>query len=498
MDRSESRIRAARLFACRPTGAQHSFRQFGVLYITVVLFWALLAPLGAQEVPLLAFPGAEGFGAASTGGRGGRVVKVTNLGSEGPGSLLAACEAEGPRIVVFEVSGTIYANIMIRNPQITIAGQTAPGAGITIEGMLRSRASGDAKLHDVVVRHLRVRPRRVKEIWSGGDGLQLIDINRLIVDHVSCSWASDENMDLCASENLTVQWCSVEESDTEGHEKGQHNFAMIMGYGGHSATVHHNLFAHHMGRAPLCGLEILDHRNNVIYNLRQALHWHPADMNLARPGKAFRANVIGNYFKAGPNAPKHGEDLRFGAIGGWGPTGAELYLAANYFSWAGGAIDPWQFPLLQGILEDRPLRAPEPWPAPVVETHDAQTAYGLILAHAGCLPRDVVSRRTVEEVHSGTGSWGRHDPPAGLLEGLAAGQPPADHDQDGMPDDWEREHGLDPDDPSDANRLVPAGASPHDRHRGYTYIEFYINELADTLVAQALASAQIERLGQVD
>jgi hypothetical protein len=111
-----------------------------------------------------------------------------------------------------------------------------------------------------------------------------------------------------------------------------------------------------------------------------------------------------------------------------------------------------------------------------VTTHGAEQAYELVLQRAGSFPRDVVTRRTIEETRSGTGSWGRHDPPGGLMDGLALGEPPLDTDRDGMPDAWERQHELDPGNPADANRTVPDG-----RHQGYTYIESYINELADRI-----------------
>ncbi len=445
-----------------------------------------LATEGQTNLP--AFPGAEGFGAAAVGGRGGKVVKVINLNTDGPGSLQAACQSPGPRIVVFEVSGVIPGSVTITQPNLTIAGQTAPGAGITIEGMLQNRYRARPNLHDVVIRFLRVRPRPAERKWDGGDCLQLTDIDRLIVDHVSCSWGSDENIDVCNSRELTVQWCAIEESDTVGHTKGQHNFGMIMGYTGRNATVHHNLFAHHMRRAPLCGLEVMDHRNNVIYDMRTGLYWHPADMNNSRPGKGFRANVIANYFKCGPDAPKTGRDLSFPAIGAG--TAEEIYAEGNCFTWAPQAADPWKYPLGRGVFSRYPIRAEKRWPAPAVTTHTAEQAYEMVLAHAGCLPRDAVSRRTVREVRKGGGSWGRHDPPGGLMAGLKSGRPPADTDGDGMPDAWERAHKLDPHDPADAGKPVPRGTSPADRHAGYTWIEFYINELADSLIQEAARDAR--------
>ena len=441
----------------------------------------------AAERRLPAFPGAEGFGAASAGGRGGKVLKVTNLNAFGPGSLQAACGAKGPRIVVFEVSGVIRGSVDIKASNITIAGQTAPGAGITIEGMLRNPYRIEPSLHDVTVRFLRVRPRRHKGKWAGGDCLQLTDIDRLIVDHVSCSWGNDENMDLCSSREITVQWCAIEESDTVGHTKGRHNYGMIMGYAGRNATVHHNLFAHHSKRAPLCGLEILDHRNNVIYNMLLPFIWHPTRMNQQRPDQPFKANLIANYFKAGPNAKR---DARTNTLDRliWQRPWVHLHAEGNHFDWLGKVAGSPGGPT-----------AEEPWPAPPVQTHKAQEAYGRVLAHAGCLPRDAVSKRTIDEVRNGTGRWGRREPPGGLMEGLLPKgnlleeprppQPPKDSDGDGMPDAWETKHGLHPSDASDANRIVPKGASEKDRHMGYTYIEFYANELADERIARALADA---------
>jgi pectate lyase len=450
-----------------------------------VFLAALAASLtcGAAEPDVPAFPGAEGFGAKAAGGRGGKVIKVTNLNPSGPGSLNEACQTEGPRIVVFEVSGVIRGDVSITHPRITIAGQTAPGAGITIVGMLKNPYRIKPDLYDVVIRHLRVRPNRAEKVDAAHDGIQLTYIDRLILDHVSVAWGNDENIDVCNSRNLTIQWSTIEESDMERHVKGQHNFGLIMGYSGKDATVHHNLFAHHLRRAPLCGLEVLDHRNNVIYNMRRGIYWHSPKMNQQRPGKGFRANIVGNYFKPGPDAPKTGNDLNQPIIDA--TAAEELYAEGNFFQWAGGIVDLWKHPLKQGILLAYPIRAREPWPAPAVTTDPAEEAYRKVLALAGCLPRDVVSQRTAEEVRKGTGSWGRHDPSGDLLEGLNAVNPPADTDGDGMPDQWERAHKLDPKDPSDANRTVPAGASRGDRHKGYTYIEYYVNELADRLAGEA-------------
>jgi len=174
---------------------------------TLLVVLAIPASAVAQK-PLLAFPGAEGFGAEAKGGRGGRIIKVTNLKTSGPGSLQAACRAKGPRIVVFDVSGVIPGPVTITSGQLTIAGQTAPGAGITIEGILATRYRIDPPCNDIIIRFLRVRPKPLTRKAATGDCLQITNVDPLIIDHVSCSWGSDENMDLCGSANVTVQWCA--------------------------------------------------------------------------------------------------------------------------------------------------------------------------------------------------------------------------------------------------------------------------------------------------
>mgnify|MGYP001825950760 FL=1 len=217
--------------------------------ITLVALTVLcVATVRAAEADhLQAFPGAEGWGAVSRGGRGGRVIKVTNLNTSGPGSLAEACAAEGPRIVVFDVSGVIRGNIRITNPYIAIAGQTASatdprGAGITVEGVI---SSYDYGVHDVIIRHLRVRPCR--GIGAGGDCLQLggrgptnSGTVNLMLDHLSLSWGNDEMIDLYHSHHVTLQWCTIEESDDTGHSKGPHNFGMISAAEDSGAvSVHH-------------------------------------------------------------------------------------------------------------------------------------------------------------------------------------------------------------------------------------------------------------------
>jgi len=486
-----------------------SMKSVGTLLILSAVFLLAVSPAnGAEprEPGLPAFPGAEGFGAVSKGGRGGRVIKVTNLNPKGPGSLQWACDQEGPRIVVFEVSGLIVApgkgqhqRIMVKHPYLTIAGQTAPGAGITIQGKLSMYGGirgGAKQLHDITVRFLRMRPRKYPPFVTGGRSFETGDIDRFIADHISVAWGVDEEMGLGKSWSFTVQWSTVEESAISFEGTGQHNYGVLVGYSKTgSVTLHHNLFAHHSERAPLCGLEVMDYRNNVIYNVGAAIQSHPASKNLRRRGKPFRINVVGNYFKGGPGGPNGPRccappttRTRPGISGRF-----ELYATDNFFDWSTGNRGDSGERGESFEYQYKGFRADKPWPAPPVKTRTAKAAYSEVLAHAGCLPRDAVTRRTVEETERRTGFWGRTDPEEGLMDGLSPGKAPADSDDDGMPDEWEKAHGLGPKDPADANKIVPAGASKGDRHKGYTYIEFYINDLADRLIERAITEAKANK-----
>ncbi len=448
----------------------------------------------AGETPankLPAFPGAEGYGAVAKGGRGGKVYKVTNLNPSGPGSLQEACKAEGPRIVVFEVSGVITPNcrsggknwLSIKPSFITIAGQTAPGAGITINGMVssyRSTSNGEKKrvVTDLIMRFIRIRPQSP----SGGRASNLRGMEnkakRAIFDHVSASWSTDDCFCL-GSGPTTAQWCAIEESDIhlEGGDE-PHNFAMLMTGSGHQPlSIHHSLIAHHNDRTPECGTAPTDFRNNIVYNGSSGRFTH----------KSGPISCVGNYLKAGPGGLIGRRAYRPPLTAGL-PTlsfkkGRNFYGDGNYRHFSAGYTDPWKGKVRK---KDHDVH-------PAVTTHTAEEAYELVLAHAGGLPRDVVSTRTSVEVATGTGYRGYNGSPGGLMEGLTPGKAPKDSDNDGMPDEWEKAHKLDPADPADNNKIVPAGASPGDRHKDYTWIEYYINELADLKVAAVLTRARLDR-----
>jgi len=448
---------------------------------------------------LPAFPGAEGYGAVAVGGRGGKVIHVTTLKSDGPGSLQAACDAEGPRIVVFDVSGVIVPPnvdkgrryLAIRHSNITIAGQTAPGAGVTIAGMVSALRGTKVKpVRDVVLRFLRIRPTAARKGGRNLRALELSNSARIICDHVSGSWSIDDCFDLYTATEATVQWCTSEESDIwlEGGDE-PHNFGMITGYGGpRPITVHHTLLANHRERTPACGSYPTDFRNNVIYNSGSGMGL----LVRASYADAFAMNIVGNFVKAGPGGiignriylPPRA--IGRGGVGPYRKGIGRFFLDGNYFGPAGGYVRPWLSQAAGKAVVDRPFDLPP------VETQPAPWAQDLVLASAGCLPRDAVSTRTVREVLTGTGEWGRHTPGGGLMAGLTPGRAPTDTDRDGMPDAWERSHGLDPKDASDAGKTVPKGASRGDRHMGYTYVEFYVNSLADRLTAEALTRWRLE------
>ncbi len=479
---------------------------------------ALLAGLSVPVVSLggiVAFPGAEGFGAASVGGRGGRVLHVTNLDSSGEGSFAWAAAQSGPRTIVFDVSGVIKGNVIIKDSNITIAGQTAPGAGITLEGRLMSQfsnwdmpegSSSRPMYHDLTIRHLRIRPPQPG--GSNGDCIQITDADRVIIDHVSVAWGNDENIDLCASRDVTVQWTTIEESDNhyypDSTTTGTHNFGMIFGYEGKNISLHHNLFAHQRRRTPLTGAEPMDEVNNVIYNFGEGVSFHPPHMNRQRPGEYFQANIVGNYFKEGPDGRQSDYSVyRDPAING---KYAVVFDGgdSNYFDYAGGYLALADG---DGRVHQHPGRTHEEaisqvrFAAPQVVTTSAEQAYEDVLAYAGAWPRDIVTERTIQEVMDGTGSWGKHFPMEGLMAGLVAGVAPIDTDRDGIPDVWEEAFGLDPLDPTDGNGIVPAGVSANDRHAGYTWLEFYINDLADQLVGGPVVGpmpGDANRDGKVD
>jgi hypothetical protein len=270
---------------------------------TLVYLLLLIATLAdSQTIP--SFPGAEGFGAVTVGGRGGEVYHVTNLNNDGPGSFRAACEASGPRTVVFDVSGIIQLTeeVQITNPFITIAGQTAPGDGIIIAG---ATVNMTGQVNDLLIRYMRFRRSYDKDgpfpkpnTSAAGQCLVGMSVSKnIMIDHVSASWGTDENMSmyrcqlednkLIPTKNITVQWSII----SEALNPANHAFANT--WGGQGANHHHNLLACNVGRNPSISFShFMDYRNNVIFNWR--------DRSMDGAGKEAHLNVINNYYKPGP------------------------------------------------------------------------------------------------------------------------------------------------------------------------------------------------------
>lgn len=432
------------------------------------LLFALIAalPAGAADpAPLPAFPGAEGFGSGTPGGRGGRVIFVTNLDDSGPGSFRAACEAAGPRTVIFRVSGTIAlkSDLTVREPFLTIAGQTAPGDGIC----LRDYTFGIAT-HDVVVRYLR--SRLGDETGHESDSIDALHGARnVIIDHCSATWSIDECLSLSGNDSdITIQWCLIGESLNQSkHKKGAHGYGSLSRANG-PVSWHHNLWIHNNARNPRLGdnygrgptFPTFDVRNNVIYDY--------GDTASGLTQGNLKVNYVGNYVRSGPSStaatPIH--------IGNK-PLDSDItfYLSGNVFDGhpdftADNAkfVDAYE---LGGKVQARTTAVP--FAAAPVRTYPAPEALERVLADVGATrpKRDPVDTRLIGHLRNRDGRIINSQQEVGGWPVLKSGPVPVDSDNDGMPDDWEVAHGLNPHDPSDA-----AADADHD---GYTNLEEYLN-----------------------
>jgi len=478
--------------------------------------WAA-RPIDLPQAKIPSFPGAEGGGAYSFGGRGGKVITVTSLEDRGPGTLREACEGTvGARIVVFNVAGIIHLNspIIVVAPYLTIAGQTAPGDGVCVAG-----ESFWVNTHDVVVRHMRFRRGETKverrDDCFGGD-----PIGNIMIDHCSCSWGLDENisfyrhmfdpkngrpMDKLPTVNVTIQnTISAQGLDTYNHAFGST-------LGGENCSFMRNLWANNTGRNPSIGWNgIFNFINNVIYNY----------VHRSLDGGDYSAmyNIINNYYKPGPATPEespiryriiepqsngrsHLEKAKFG----------RLYVTGNIVegnekvtkdNWAGGV----QIRELKGqeiTQEDAEknyfplMKSNEPFLMPAFPVMTAQKAYNYVVENAGAnIPkRDIVDEHILTQVKTGKVFYKegldsvdffqfkyRRLPKDSYKKGIITdirqvggypeytGIPYVDSDHDGMPDAWEKANGLNPNDPSDAVKDCTGD--------GYTNIEKYINGIS--------------------
>ncbi|CAN5720511.1 pectate lyase [soil metagenome] len=443
----------------------------------------------ANEAMPIAFPGAEGFGKYTTGGRGGKVIIVSNLDDDGEGSFRKAVTAKGKRIVVFGISGTIHleSKLSIKG-DITIAGQTAPGNGVCLADNSVS-VSGD----NIIIRYLRFRMGDKFQkggMVDGNGGDDAFGGNRgknIIIDHCSMSWSTDEVFSIYAGDSTTVQWNIISEPlnysyhfETGDADYEHHGYGAI--WGGRHFTAHHNLFAHCNSRTPrFDGIrnapeENVDYRNNVIYD------WGG---NNVYAGEGGRYNIVNNYYKYGPSTKKNalGKIVNpYNRLPGI-PFG-KFYIAGNFIdgsptvsenNWLGVTMH-------EGTVDDaQNAKLNEAFKVVDIEMESGKTACESVLKNAGAIlpKRDTLDQRIINDVKNRKGGLidvqGGH--PHGTayeltinawptLQSLPA---PTDTDKDGMPDDWEKQHHLNPADSGDA--------SLNSIDKQYTNIEVYVNSL---------------------
>mgnify|MGYP002393222886 CR=1 FL=1 len=470
-------------------------RRLHVVVLVVAGIWAGCStsdpePKVDEPTPIVeeafAFPGAEGFGNKTTGGRGGQVIKVTNLNDSGSGSLRAAINASGARIVMFEVSGTIelLGNLNITNPNITIAGQTAPGDGITLKNY-----PVFVNADNVIIRFLRFRLGNEKQIE--GDAIWGRYKKNVIIDHCSMSWCTDEAASFYANQDFTMQWCIISESLNRSlHDKGEHGYGGI--WGGDRASFHHNLIAHHKSRTPRFNgfrsgtynagnpypNEHVDYRNNVVYN------WVGEG---TYGGENGNYNIVNNYYKPGPATTSNQSRILvaykepFQGL----PGDGKFYIDGNYVHGSAAVTaNNWSGVTYKNGATEVTSKLATQLAFSMITYHTAHQAYDQVLAYAGAShKRDAVDIRVIEEVRTGTATYtGSETGLPGIIDSqedvggwpeLESLAPPIDTDGDGMPDAWEIEMKLDPN---------TANASGRNLSTAYDNIEVYLNSLVKNII----------------
>jgi len=474
--------------------------------------WAA-RPTDLPQASIPAFPGAEGGGKYSFGGRGGKVLVVTSLADSGPGTLRWACEQGGARIIVFNVAGIIRIKtpIIVRAPYISIEGQTAPGNGVCVAG-----ESFWINTHDVVIRFMRFR-RGETNVARRDDALGGNPVGNIIIDHCSASWGLDENMSIYrhmfnpedgskdekhGTVNVTIQNCiSAEALDTWNHA-----FGSTMG--GENCMLARNLWADNTARNPSIGWNgIFNFVNNVIFN------WGHRSVD----GGDYTAlyNIINNYYKPGPVTdtksqvgyrilkPESGRSKLPYVVFGRAYVHGNIMLGnakVTKDNWDGGVQienrkgDEMTLDSARNYFPY--MKVDKPFPHAPVTILSATDAYNYVLKNVGAtLPeRDPVDKRVIEQVRTGKITYipietdtdfqfkVRKLPKDSYKMGIITninqvggypdykGTPYKDADNDGIPDSYEKSHGLNPNDASDA-------AKPAKNGGGYTNIEVYLNSV---------------------
>ena len=516
--------------------------------LATVFAFALTLPIQAQEAP--AFPGAEGHGRYVTGGRGGKVIHVTNLNDSGTGSLRWALSQSGTKTIVFDVSGYIDLKSQLNvSSNTTIAGQTAPGDGIT----LRYYTLYFGKCDNVIVRFIRCRRSQVKDVNDGADATWGRQRKNIIIDHCSFSWSIDEVASFYDNRNFTMQWCNITEAlANPGHSKGEHSYGGI--WGGKDASFHHNFLAHMQNRAPrfngaryewdgydkdkyknTIDAERVDFRNCVMYN------WGSGNGCYGGPGGGY-INMVNNYYKAGPGTSNKTRvtEVSVGAKGNSTPSNlygycSRYYISGNYvtaasnpenYDWQGVKYDSGLFTIDgEKYMADKnhlygddkeykqntsgvdciKVKLDEPIDAGEVTTHKAQTAFEKVLKYCGAsFVRDACDVRYAEEAENGTTTFkgaivkragildfindpeGTEDPSTASYPTLREEQRSADFDTDG--------DGI-PDEWEIANGLNPSDDSDGNAYtidtKGYyTNLEVYLNSIVEDIMKGGNADAE--------
>ena len=476
-----------------------------------------------------AFPGAEGFARYITGGRGGTIYHVTNLNDSGTGSLREALGKSGKRTIVFDVSGTINlkSDLKISKGNVTVAGQTAPGDGITLANYTVTVAADN-----VIIRFVRFRRGNAVDINDGADAIWGRQRKNIMLDHCSFSWSIDEVASFYDNRTFTMQWCTIAEALTNaGHDKGAHGYGGI--WGGKDASFHHNFLLHLQNRVPRFNgarynwsgydtskypntiqAERVDFRNCVMFN------WGTGGC-YGGPGGGY-INMVNNYYKAGPATTNKTRVTQISksdsSNGGDNPFPgytSRYYINGNYVTAAGENAEnyDWQgvvydsgLPTVNGVkcVNDSenyygegagniPIKIEEPIDAGEVTTHSATVAFEKVLAYAGAsYRRDAVDARYAQEAETGevvytgsvTGKPGIIDTQndVGGWPVLNKETKPTDTDKDGMPDDWETANGLNP-------KLTDASQYTIDPKGYYTNLEVYMNSLVQDIMIAGNADA---------
>ena len=497
-----------------------------------------------------AFPGAEGHGRYVTGGRGGKVVHVTNLNDNGPGSLRAAVKGNEKKIVVFDVAGVIALDKDLKIGQnTTIMGQTAPAPGITVRYYTIKPESNN------IIRYIRFRRGQERDINDGADAAYARNRTGIILDHCSFSWSIDEVASFYDNNNFTMQWCTIAESlNNPGHSKGAHGYGGI--WGGKLASFHHNFIAHVSNRGPrfhgarfgwegykenmaygkykwqnTVQAENVDFRNCLMYNAQGTCYGGPG---------GGQVNIVNNYYKAGPCGKSSQERLTSISVAApdnsvdnhpefLGMT-SRYYISGNTTEtvagkktanrdWRGVSYNKDTYNIkgdmctldkngfygkaVKHVKNENgdmcvPIRMEKPCPSGDVTTHSADKAYTKVLEHSGAsLYRDEVDARYMKEAETGTATYtGSVTKKPGLIDvvadvngyteetfGTATRPDGFDTDGDGIPDEWERAHGLPVDKDNSATFTL-------DKKGYYTDLEVYCNSLVEAITKAERADAE--------